>query len=1128
LANLINLGKSLSRILLALYFCQIADLSARSDEPADLVKQFNEYQSAAEFKRAETIARRLVELAQTEKNASRIAAGRNLLGMSLSNQSRYAEAASQFELSIALWQQSSDPNLLGEAETMANLALAYQNQARYTEAEQLYLRALAIQERVLGNDNASVSDTLTGLMLVYIDQQKYADAERLGRRALEIRQKKLGLDSVGVARALHNLSNVYAQTGRYLSAEDALKQALAIHEKRQGSNNHEVATTLENLAWVYQGEGRYAEAEPAFKKSLEILERIYGPEHALIGQCLCNLGSLYFHQHRFEDSEPVLTRALNVREKALGPNHPYVATTLSEIAKLRKYQGRFGEAERLLDRALAIDKSNGLAAPDLHIILGQLYQQEYLYKEAERHLAQGVAIGERVYGAANPQMIRGHLSLAAVYSQQGRYSDAETLFDQIIATCESSLGAEHSLMDAVICSKALLYDDQQRYVEEEPLLKKAIALEEKAHGHSNATTLNNLAWLYIHEERYDEARPLIDQAIKILEQTTKSAPSAAAIHFYDTRAQLEWKTGRRDAAVADLNHALQAADLLRAIISGAETERAEFLGYFSSDSELMLNWQNQLGHPVEAFSAAERSRSRTLVDQINLQGTDLFAGLPADQAKQLKDRDTAAQANVASLEKQLEILPKRQDYTDAQKKSEEQRLTEALKAAREEQVATYRDIRNASPAYRLMVGQDFKPIALDTLHHWVQDQHALLLQYFLGDEGGYLFILGDGQPQIVKLETNEEQAKELGTEVGPLTAKRLKAALTIEGQELPLKVAQVEKDLAVTQRLAALWKLLIPEAQREALTNAKYQRLILVPDGALVNLPFETLVLEPGENPTYLLDKGPPIVEGPSATLLYNLAQRPQNANKTGVLTVGDPNYPASSALVNNNNDNASRSATELLASFQPGARYASRGHLQSLPYTGRESSWVSDAFQKIGIAVGKLQKTDATESKVRQQVSGKQIIHLACHGLVDNEHGNFFGALALTPGSKGSADPSDDGFLTLPEIYELNLKGCELAILSACQTNYGPEQRGEGVWALSRGFLVAGSRRVVASNWLVDDEAAASLVYAFCTKIAQQQQAGGTVDYAQALHDAKLWARNQDKWQRPYYWATFTLVGPN
>jgi CHAT domain len=114
-------------------------------------------------------------------------------------------------------------------------------------------------------------------------------------------------------------------------------------------------------------------------------------------------------------------------------------------------------------------------------------------------------------------------------------------------------------------------------------------------------------------------------------------------------------------------------------------------------------------------------------------------------------------------------------------------------------------------------------------------------------------------------------------------------------------------------------------------------------------------------------------------------------------------------------------------------------------------------------------------------------------NGLVDNEHGNFFDALALTPGPKGSTDPSDDGFLTLAEIYELSLKGCEPAILSACQTNYGPEQWGEGVWALSRGFLVAGSRRVVASNWLVDDEAGASLISTFAKNAAFSHATGDT-----------------------------------
>ena len=71
------------------------------------------------------------------------------------------------------------------------------------------------------------------------------------------------------------------------------------------------------------------------------------------------------------------------------------------------------------------------------------------------------------------------------------------------------------------------------------------------------------------------------------------------------------------------------------------------------------------------------------------------------------------------------------------------------------------------------------------------------------------------------------------------------------------------------------------------------------------------------------------------------------------------------------------------------------------------------------------------------------------------------------------------------------------------------------------------GSRRVVASNWLVDDQAAASLVSYFCSGVAKGEKSG-RVDYAEALHNAKRWVRQQDKWQSPYYWATFVLVGPN
>jgi CHAT domain-containing protein len=201
-------------------------------------------------------------------------------------------------------------------------------------------------------------------------------------------------------------------------------------------------------------------------------------------------------------------------------------------------------------------------------------------------------------------------------------------------------------------------------------------------------------------------------------------------------------------------------------------------------------------------------------------------------------------------------------------------------------------------------------------------------------------------------------------------------------------------------------------------------------------------------------------------------------------------------------------------------------GKLNQLPYSGWEAEWVSGVFGKSYILAARLDGARATEANVRNQTRGRRIIHLACHGLADQSYGNLFGALALVPG-KDPNNPADDGFLTLAEIYELDLKGCELAILSACDTNFGPQQRGEGVWALSRGFLVAGVRRVVASNWLVDDEAAASLISYYCSILAKAEKKGEKADYAEALHRAKRWIREQEKWKSPYYWGTFVLLGP-
>jgi CHAT domain-containing protein len=134
---------------------------------------------------------------------------------------------------------------------------------------------------------------------------------------------------------------------------------------------------------------------------------------------------------------------------------------------------------------------------------------------------------------------------------------------------------------------------------------------------------------------------------------------------------------------------------------------------------------------------------------------------------------------------------------------------------------------------------------------------------------------------------------------------------------------------------------------------------------------------------------------------------------------------------------------------------------------------------------------------------------------------------LALTPPASAETPVvENDGFLRLNEIYELKIPACELAVLSACETNVGPSFEGEGVFALSRGFLAAGAHRVVASQWKVQDRSTAKLMGTFFQKIAVDEKAGEQIDYARALRDAKFKLRKKKSSAAPYFWAPFIIMG--
>ena len=140
-----------------------------------------------------------------------------------------------------------------------------------------------------------------------------------------------------------------------------------------------------------------------------------------------------------------------------------------------------------------------------------------------------------------------------------------------------------------------------------------------------------------------------------------------------------------------------------------------------------------------------------------------------------------------------------------------------------------------------------------------------------------------------------------------------------------------------------------------------------------------------------------------------------------------------------------------------------------------------------------------------------------ATHGLLDTTHPEFSGLVFSLYDKSGK---TQDGFLRLNQIYNLNLNS-DLVVLSACQTALGKEVRGEGLIGLTRGFMYAGAKRVVASLWKVDDAATAEFMRRFYRNHLQKK-----LSPALALRQTQNEMRQIPRFRSAYFWAGFTLQG--
>ena len=183
------------------------------------------------------------------------------------------------------------------------------------------------------------------------------------------------------------------------------------------------------------------------------------------------------------------------------------------------------------------------------------------------------------------------------------------------------------------------------------------------------------------------------------------------------------------------------------------------------------------------------------------------------------------------------------------------------------------------------------------------------------------------------------------------------------------------------------------------------------------------------------------------------------------------------------------------------------------------------------------------------KSLSGKKIntLHIATHGFYYTpEESDHIGYAFLLPNNQTSAEDKslsrsgllmsganhildgdsipenvEDGILTAKEIADVDLRGLDLVVLSACQTGLGDISQGEGVFGLQRGFKKAGANSILMSLWEVNDEATQILMTQFYKNLVSGQSKRMSLRYAQKY----LREYNNGCFNEPKYWAAFILL---
>ncbi|MEW5975599.1 MAG: CHAT domain-containing protein [Acidobacteriota bacterium] len=980
------------------------------------------------------------------------------------------QAAEKYVEVVGRWRALGDRRM--ESHTLYNLGLTYRVLGDNQKALDAYHQALPLL-RSLG-ERQKEAGTLNGIGTIHSLRDENQKAMPFFNQAL-ILSREVG-DRLLEAQVLYNLGKSHSLLGENDKALTYYSPALEIQEAlgdREGK-----AVTLNSTGIAYRLLAEWPKALEYYNQALQLWRSAEDRRREAI--TLGNMGNIYQEMGEFQKAQDFHSEALALHRAT--KNRQGEGTVLTAVGWTHWLLGENQKALHYYDQALPITR-------------------EIADRFLEAMVLNNIGLAQAALGDTQEALNYYRQALTLKRAVEDRWGEGYALLD--IGVAHWSLGQYR---------QALEYYDQALAI------KRAVGDRQ-----GEAETLANIGLAYSSMGQHEKA----------LEQYAKALGLQRSIADRKNEATTLLGLARAHRALGDLaaarihaQAALEIVETLRAQVASHDL-RASYLATHRRAYEFYVDILMRLheAHPNEGYAAdgllaSERGRARGLLESL----TEAYANIRQGVDPTLLQQERALQQQINAKAARLTELLSGQ-HTNEQASAAKGEVDSLLATFQQVQAR----IRLNSPHYAALTQTPV--LTMGQIQGQILDAESLLLEYSLGEERSFLWAVTPNSLTSYVLPRRAE-IEQVAHQVYDFLTARNQNSSSEKPEKRALRLARAEAEYL--EAATALSRILVGPV----VTLLADKRLVIVAEGILQYVPFGALPVPESSRPAVSgrhSEKGGglspvlivehEIVNLPSVSVLAVLRDelKQKAPAPEAVAILADPVFRADDPRIKSDRVGVKRarasdadSNTEGVLDVQRAAAESGMPVFRRLRFSRQEAEAIvalappGKSLKAVDFAAS---RTTATSSEMGRY----RVVHIATHSLLNNQHPDLSGVVLSLVDAAGLPQ---DGFLRLHEIYNLKL-GAELVVLSACQTALGREIKGEGLIGLTRGFMYAGSPRVVASLWNVDDRATAELMKRFYAGLMHGGQRP-----AAALRAAQVSMWKERRWQSPYYWAAFMMQG--